>query len=53
MIKSTKYAEEVEGSKKSGFSHIYRNPNFMTQLVSIPQGNYTSLREIIEDKCLK
>lgn len=25
----------------------------MNQLVSVPQGNYTSLRDIIEEKCLK
>lgn len=52
MIKP-KYAEPIKGSKETGFSHVYRNPDFMSQLVSVPQGNYSSMRDVIEEKCLK
>lgn len=53
MNKPTQYAQPIEGSKKTGFSHVYRNPQFMNQLVSVPEGNYSSMRDVIEEKCKK
>ena len=49
---SVVYSKPVEGTKEPGFSHIYRNADYMDKVYETPQPQYKSVRDILVDNCL-
>lgn len=49
---SVVYSKPVEGTKEKGFSHIYRNADYMDKVYETPEPQYKSLRDILVENCL-
>ena len=41
------YNQEVPNSREKGFSSVYRNPKYFKQLVSLPEPQIRTLKDVI------